>query len=212
MALSVIGVGYGRTGTMSLKLALEELGYGPCHHMEDVFNNPTQVPAWRAAIAGEPVDWDQVYDGYSATTDWPGAGFSKELADHFPDAKIILTARNVDSWWESYSSTIMKYLVELPEEGLPPHIDAMARSVIDMLSNKLFKSGIDDEQAAKAAYQDHVNHMTTAYADGRVLSFDVKDGWATLCEFLGKPVPDGDFPRANNSEEFWVNFGPDREA
>ncbi|MBT3883831.1 MAG: sulfotransferase family protein, partial [Rhodospirillaceae bacterium] len=161
---------------------------------------------------GEPVDWDQVYDGYSATTDWPGAGFSKELADHFPDAKIILTARNVDSWWESYSSTIMEYLVELPEEGLPPHIDAMARSVIDMLSNKLFKSGIDDEQAAKAAYQDHVNHMTTAYADGRVLSFDVKDGWATLCEFLGKPVPDGEFPRANNSEEFWVNFGPDREA
>jgi hypothetical protein len=137
MALSIIGVGYGRTGTMSLKLALEELGYGPCHLMEDVFKNPPQVPTWRAAIAGEPVDWDQVYDGYSATTDWPGAGFSKELADHFPDAKIILTARHVDSWWESYSNTIMKYLVELPDEGLPPHIDAMARSVIQMLSNKL---------------------------------------------------------------------------
>lgn len=209
MGLSVIGAGFGRTGTMSLKLALEQLGLGPCHHMEEVFDNPDQVPPWKAAIDGEPVDWDKIYDGYNSTADWPGAHFSKELADYYSDAKIVLTARPVDSWWESYSKTIMQYLVELPD-GLPPHIDTMAHAVIDMLGEKTFKSTIHDEQAAKSAYLSHVEHMTTSYADGRVLSFDVKDGWEPLCEFLGKPVPDGDFPRSNNSEEFWVNFGPDR--
>jgi hypothetical protein len=209
MGLSVIGAGFGRTGTISLKMALEQLGLGPCHHMEEVFDNPNQVPAWKAAIDGEGADWDAIYDGYNSTADWPGAHFARELADYFPDAKIILTARPVDSWWESYSKTIMKFLVEFPE-GLPPHIDTMANAVIRMLGERTFKSAVDDEQAAKSAYLEHVEHMTTSYAEGRVLSFDVKDGWAPLCEFLGKPVPDGDFPRSNNSEEFWVNFGPDR--
>ena len=208
MGLSIIGAGYGRTGTMSLKLALEELGIGPCHHMEEVFANPPQVPGWQAAVAGESVDWDAVFDGYEATADWPGANFTHDLAAFYPDAKIILTMREVDSWWTSYSGTIMKYLQILPED-LPDHIMAICEMVKVMLDEH-FGAAYDDEQAAKAAYQNHVDKVSNSYEDGRVLCFDVRDGWGPLCEFLGKPVPGGDFPRSNNSEEFWVNFSPDR--
>ena len=193
MGLSIIGAGYGRTGTMSLKLALEELGIGPCHHMEEVFANPPQVPGWQAAVAGESVDWDAVFDGYEATADWPGANFTHDLAAFYPDAKIILTMREVDSWWTSYSGTIMKYLQILPED-LPDHIRAICELVKVMLGEH-FGAAYDDEQAAKPAYQNHVDKVSNSYEDGRVLCFDVRDGWGPLCEFLGKPVPGGDFPR-----------------
>ena len=189
MGLSIIGAGYGRTGTMSLKLALEERGVGPCHHMEEVFANPPQVPGWQAAVAGESVDWDAVFDGYEATADWPRANFTHDLA-------------------ASYSGTILKYLQILPED-MPDHIMAICEMVKVMLGEH-FGAAYDDEQAAKAAYQNHVDKVSNSYEDGRVLCFDVRDGWGPLCEFLGKPVPGGDFPRSNNSEEFWVNFSPDR--
>ncbi|NQV56916.1 MAG: sulfotransferase family protein [Rhodospirillales bacterium] len=209
MGLSVIGAGFGRTGTMSLKLALEQLGFGPCHHMEEIFDNPPQLPLWQAAVAGDPVDWDQVYKGYNATADWPGAYFSPALAEFYPDAKIILTTRPVDSWWGSYSNTIMKYLLDLPGD-LPDHIEEIVKMVVFMLGEKTFKSALNDEHAIKLAYQNHVERMSTSYADGRVLCFDVKDGWEPLCNFLETPVPDGDFPRTNNRVEFWDNFSPDR--
>jgi hypothetical protein len=107
---------------MSLKLALEQLDLGPCHHGDEVFANPEQLPAWAAAVNGGAVDWDAVYAGYESTADWPGASFWQPLADHYPDAKVILTLRETESWWQSYSSTIMAFF-----RDMLPHCPDVAR-------------------------------------------------------------------------------------
>jgi len=104
--VDIIDVGFGRTGTMSLKLALEQLGFGPCHHMEEVLKDPGQAAQWAAAAEGEAVDWDAVFDGYRSTVDWPTTRFWREVVDHYPDAKVILTVRDPDRWYESISKTI----------------------------------------------------------------------------------------------------------
>ena len=104
MSLTVIGSGFGRTGTMSLKRALEKLGLGPCHHMEEVAANPEQLVHWSALVRGEQVDWDQVYAGYRSTVDWPGAQFWRELAAAYPEAKVIHSSRSAESWWASLST------------------------------------------------------------------------------------------------------------
>src|SRR5919199_3150253 len=106
MALEVIGAGFGRTGTMSLKVALEELGFGPCYHMTEVFANPKHVKFWEAAARGEPVDWEELFRGYRSSVDWPGAAFYEELMERYPDAKVILTVRDPDRWYESALNTI----------------------------------------------------------------------------------------------------------
>jgi Sulfotransferase domain len=93
MALRVIGAGFGRTGTHSLKLALEQLGFAPCHHMYEVRAHPEQLAFWQAAARGELPDWDEVFAGFAAQVDWPGARFWRELAEHFPHAKVILSVR-----------------------------------------------------------------------------------------------------------------------
>ncbi len=106
MPLSIIGSGFGRTGTMSLKLALEQLGFGPCHHMEEVMDHPGQFGHWQAAARGEAMDWESVYQGYRSTVDWPGAHSWQELAETYPEAKVIHTLRPAEEWWGSYSTTI----------------------------------------------------------------------------------------------------------
>ena len=106
MPLSVIGAGFGRTGTMSLKLALDQLGFGPCYHMTEVFKNPKASGYWEAAADGKPIDWEEVFAGYRSTVDWPGATFYKQLADAYPEAKVILTERDAEAWFESTQATI----------------------------------------------------------------------------------------------------------
>lgn len=208
MGLAVIGAGFGRTGTMSLKLALEQLDYGPCHHMEEVFFNPGQLPLWQAAVAGEKVDWDAVFEGYNSTADWPGAHFWRELAAFYPDSKVVLTTRSVDSWWDSYSGTIMKFNQILPDEA-PEHVRALSQLAKTLVGERTFGTTFDDERAGKAAYRNHLEAVTASIPADRLLCFDVRDGWEPLCAFLGKPVPHGAFPRANTSAEFWDNFPTD---
>ena len=106
MSLEVIGAGFGRTGTMSLKVALEDLGYGPCYHMIELFEHPNHVERWEVAVRGEPVDWEEMFAGYRATVDWPGAAFFKELSERYLEAKVILTVRDPERWYESARDTI----------------------------------------------------------------------------------------------------------
>ena len=108
MNLEVIGAGFGRTGTMSLKVALEELGFGPCYHMREVFEHPEHIELWRAAMRGDPVDWERVLGDYRATVDWPGCTFYGELLERNPDAKVILTVRDPQRWYESVRDTIYR--------------------------------------------------------------------------------------------------------
>jgi hypothetical protein len=117
MALEVIGAGFGRTGTMSMKSALEIIGFGPCHHMMEVTSNDAQRDIWRAIAAGETPDWEQAFAGYRSTVDWPGAYFWRELAARYPAAKIILTVRDPESWFESATNTIFCSIANNPNRG-----------------------------------------------------------------------------------------------
>lgn len=129
MPLEVIGSGFGRTGTKSLKAALERLGFGKCHHMLEVVENPEQVGHWQKLAAGESVDWETVFSGYKAQVDWPGAHVWRELADTFPNAKVIHTVRPEEAWWASFDKTIGKLMARYKERKRRPRpIDfALAR-------------------------------------------------------------------------------------
>src|SRR5262245_30449351 len=118
MTLRVVGAGLGRTGTMSLKVALERLLGGPCHHMMEVFAHPEQVPYWRAAARGDMPDWNQVFAGYAAGVDWPMCAYWKEIATAFPDALVLFSVRDADGWWKSASETIFKGM-HLAEQRMP---------------------------------------------------------------------------------------------
>ena len=192
MALSVIGAGFGRTGTHSLNLGLEILGFGPCHHMEDVMASPQQKAWFRAAGRGEPVDWDEVYAGYKSAVDWPTAYFWRELAAHYPDAKLILTVRNSEDWYKSASATIFATSGTIDPESF-------GRAVIQ---DKIFGGRTDDETHAIAVLEQHNADVIAAFPPERLLIYEVKDGWPPLCRFLGVPIPVEPFPTSNSTEEF----------
>jgi hypothetical protein len=200
MSLKVIGAGVGRTGTYSLKLAINELGFGPCHHMEEVIHNqPTQVPLWSAAAAGH-ADWPAIFDGYHSAVDWPTARFYKELLEAYPSAKFVLTTRNPESWARSFSATIYKLFAivdKLPQE-LRPWLD-MGRMVVKGTG---IPDGLD-EDGLKDAFIAHNDAVQAAIPVEQLLVYQVSEGWEPLCSFLNVPVPDHPFPQSNNRTEFW---------
>lgn len=204
MALEIIGPGFVRTGTASLKIALERLGFGPCHHMHEVFANPPQVPHWQAVAAGRKVDWDAVFAGYRSQVDWPGAHAWRELAAHYPQAKVIHTVRPEESWWRSFSGTIgtlLSRIDSLPE--MPPHVRAMLSVGRTMVEEQTFGCPSTDKEGALAACRRRTEEVRAAIPAGRLLVYDVAEGWEPLCRFLDVKVPDEPFPRTNSTEEFW---------
>ena len=139
MGLRIIGSGFGRTGTMWTKMALEQLGLGPCHHMVEVMGNPAQPAHWAALAAGEEVDWAVVFDGYSSQVDFPGASVWHQLSIAFPDAKVIHTERPEEEWWASYSATIGKFFEHRESLDLPPPIAAVFDTMDTLLLQGLFQ-------------------------------------------------------------------------
>jgi len=204
MPLSIIGTGFGRTGTMSLKLALEQLGVGPCHHMEEVMEHPEQVPLWCAAIRGEPLDWDDVLDGYRSTVDWPGAHYWQELVERYPESKVIHTVRPVEEWWISFSATIGTLLADAAsEDGEPSSIPEMAYAIVAAT----FGSTLDDKAAGVRAFEQRTLDVRATVPEDRLLVYEVRDGWGPLCDFLERPAPSAPFPRTNDAAAFWAKFG-----
>jgi hypothetical protein len=203
MTLEVIGSGFGRTGTMSLKRALEELGYGPCHHMEEVFAHPEQVAHWQAIAAGRPVQWREVFAGYRSQVDWPGAHVWRETAAAYPKAKVIHTMRPEELWWKSFSGTIAKLLGEHQDIPLPPHVRDMLGVGMDIIGEQTFRGKYADKDGAIAAYRRRADEVRAAIPPERLLVFDVADGWEPLCEFLCHKVPTTPFPRTNAHDDFW---------
>lgn len=203
--LQVIGSGFGRTGTMSVKLALEFLGLGRCHHMGELFANDWQVPHWRAAARGERVDWEMLMTGFGACVDWPSAHFWRELSEAFPDAKVIHTIRSPEIWWESYSETIMKFISvgEMMPAGV---VREMSRWCIEVIGTHTFGSVFTDRQAGIRAFNRRLSEVREAVPKDRLLIFDVSEGWQPLCDILGLTVPDVPFPHANDRSDFWHNF------
>ena len=202
MALSVIGAGFGRTGTASLKLALEHLGFGPCHHMEEVLKNPAQLPLWQDAAAGRAVDWEQVFAGYGSMVDWPGAHFWRELAERYPAGKVLLSVRPEEAWWKSFAGTI-NMLLQNPAAIPVPHIRATVAMGAKLIARQTLRGAID-KPSILSAYRRRIEEVRAAIAPERLLVFDVAEGWAPLCGFLGVPVPARAFPRVNSTEEFWA--------
>ncbi|HEX4180899.1 MAG TPA: sulfotransferase [Caulobacteraceae bacterium] len=207
MPLKVIGAGLGRTGTLTLKAALEQLGFGPCHHMTEVFTHPEQAAFWRRAAEGEAVDWEEMFGGYQATVDWPGCHFWRRLADHYPDAKVVLSLRDPERWWESMSETILKAL-ELGNAETNPEARAMRRFIDIIVSEQTFRGDFSRENVI-ATFERHNAAVRAAFPAGRLLVFEASQGWDPLCGFLGVPIPPGDFPRTNSREEFWARSAPE---
>ena len=200
MAMQVIGVGVGRTGTYSLKLAINRLGLGPCHHMEEVLHNQAeQVPLWAAALNGSP-NWDAIYNSYESAVDWPTAGFFRELVAAYPSAKFVLTVRTPESWAESFSQTI--YRLVAGRADAPEEMHAWLDMAGGVVSRTGFPGGLD-VPALRNAFDAHTEAVKASIPSDRLLVYQVKDGWAPLCAFLGKPVPAEPFPRTNDRGEFW---------
>ncbi|MDH3276332.1 MAG: hypothetical protein OEM99_17515 [Gammaproteobacteria bacterium] len=200
MPLTVIGAGVGRTGTYSLKLAINQIGLGPCHHMEEVLHNmPVQVPLWEAA-ASDQADWSRIYSGYKSAVDWPTACFFRELASEFPTAKFVLTLRDPERWADSFSATIYKLLAGKDEA--PEEMQAWLKMASDVIAKTGFPLGLDRDELIRG-FNSHNDAVKGAIPADRLLVFEVKEGWLPLCDFLNVPVPDMDFPRTNHREEFW---------
>jgi hypothetical protein len=200
MTMKVIGVGLGRTGTHSLKTAINQLGIGPCHHMDQVFQNlPAQVPLWSAATAGT-ADWSAIYDGYSSAVDWPTAGFFSELHDAYPSAKFVLTERNPETWADSFQETI--YTLLAGKDKAPPEMHPWLDMANSVIAKSGFAPGLERDDLIKGFIAHNEMVKKTIPAE-QLLVFAVKDGWEPLCTFLGEPIPDEPFPRTNDRLEFW---------
>jgi len=196
MTLSVIGAGFGRTGTLSLKHALEAIGLGPCYHMVEVFKNPAAPNWWyEAALDPTHADWERIFKGYNSTVDWPNATFYKELAAAYPAAKVILTERDPDDWFESTQATIFA-----EREGMDPN--APFPRMIGKVIFELFDGRMHDKDHLISVYKAHNAEVRTVIPADRLLVYHVADGWAPLCDFLGVPVPEGETPNVNSREEF----------
>ena len=201
MTLRIIGAGIGRTGTNSLKLALEQLGFGPCHHMFEVRDNPAQLPGWEAAARGAAVNWDNIFEGYKSQVDWPGARYWRELAGYFPNAKIILTVRDPDQWYDSVEATILPLLASRGK--LPtPHLNALVEMADETVAVQLFSGQMTDRAHAKSVFRKHISTVQAEIPEDRLLTFDMREGWVPLCRFLGADVPDLPFPKTNSSKQF----------
>ena len=202
MPLGIIGSGFGRTGTMSLKRALDMLGFGPCHHMEEVLHHPEQVAHWQAVVAGKPVNWEEVFAGYRSQVDWPGAHVWRQLADSFPQAKVIHTQRPEEQWWNSFSATIAVVLGNFRDMPAPPHMRAMMTVAAQMIGPETIGNSLTKD-AALSAYRKRAADVEAVIPRERLLIFDVAEGWEPLCRFLNVPAPTTAFPHVNSTEEWW---------
>jgi len=210
--VQIIGAGMGRTSTMSLKEALETLGFKPCHHMMEMRNVPDTAEGWRRAALGEDVDFAALLAGYEASCDWPSSAFWRELRGAFPDAKVILTERPEEKWWLSISNTIFKSLRLPPAADAPPTRFvqwAMAKAVI---IDRVFGGEVDDREHVLRVYRAHNAAVRAEVPADKLLVFDGADGWQPLCEFLGVPVPEIPYPNTNTTADFQGRWTPEQRA
>lgn len=232
MALEVIGAGFGRTGTKSLKAALEELGFDPCYHMSELFGHPEHVELWEAAARGKSIDWNRLLGGYRSTTDWPACSFYEELMQSYPDAKVILTLRDPNRWYESAyntvclrqriaSSAVFRCLRRLglrrfdantflslvlragASVGLfRPGMGRAAWLNDRLIWEEIFDRNLEDRQHAIEVFERHNEEVKRRVPEERLLVYEIKEGWRPLCDFLGVEEPDKPFPHLNDTHTF----------
>lgn len=193
--MKVIGAGLGRTGTLSLKFALEHIGLGPCYHMVEFFAHlPRHLPLWLDAVDGGP-DWAAIFEGYASTVDYPGCTYWRELIAQWPEAKVILTVRDPDSWFESAVSTVLSTRSQKMLANSP------ARRFFETTVHQDFGDRADDREFMTAYFRGWNEAVIAEVPAERLLVFRARDGWEPLCGFLGVPVPPEPYPRVNSRED-----------
>ncbi|UCG71605.1 MAG: hypothetical protein JSV45_10070 [Chromatiales bacterium] len=208
--MKIIGAGFGRTGTVSLQQAFDHLGY-PCYHMQEVMKayRRGHVQQWAAALDGEDVDWDALFAGYEACVDFPACMFYHQLMEAFPDAVVILSVRDPEAWWRSYSKLLGLVTKASLFNFVPLFREFSAMNT--KLVGKVFGAAMDKD-ACIARYLQHIEEVKATVPQDRLLVYSVTEGWEPLCRFLGHPVPDIPFPHANAGirelrasivEQFW---------
>jgi hypothetical protein len=204
MTLAVIGAGFGRTGTLSLKAALEKLGLGPCYHQYELIGHPDHASSWTAANAGDVEALRVPLHGYQSTVDWPGCSFWRELSEMFPEALVVLSVRPSERWYASFRETVGAVLALNQKREVPPMFAPVVEMNDQVVRVRCFGSDydVDDKARVIAAYEAHNAAVRGGIAPDRLLEFDVVEGWDRLCDFLGVPVPEVAFPNINDREQF----------
>jgi len=195
MALKIVGTGLGRTGTKSMHTALNRLGFGPCHHMSEMFVHPEAFPKWIAAANGAE-NWDELFEGYESMVDWPGVKYWRQLVDYYPEAKVLHTVRDPDQWFDSTQATIFNR-ANLERIVLPgPMSDFFGALFGDMMPY------IADRARMTDYFRRHDAEVRATVPEDRLLVYEVGSGWEPLCDFLGVPVPDEPYPSENSRAAF----------
>ena len=213
MSIKIIGAGFPRTGTTTLKRSLETLGLKKVYHMKELLVNPTMLHYWKTLDETGDTDWDGLYNGYDATVDFPGYPWYKQHMKRYPDAKIILTIRDFESWYKSVTSTVWKAGPQTPGEKIKMMgkllASSRARNVVKCIKffKKTFFAGelqgrFEDKEFAQKVWEDHITNVKTSVPSENLLVYDVRDGWGPLCAFLGKPEPAEPLPHLNKKENF----------
>lgn len=201
MTVKVVGAGFGRTGTMSLKSALEQLGFMKCYHMFEVSLNEGHVELWRTLGRGEKVDLEALFEGYQASVDWPSCNYWREQLEVFPDARVILSRRDPERWYESVMNTIYpSTLAGLKAED--PVIKARVQMAFEVIWDAVFDGRMQDKDHVISVFEAHNQDVIDSVPAEKLLVFEAREGWAPLCEFLEVPVPDMPYPKTNTTEDF----------
>ena len=213
MPIKIAGTGLGRTGTYSLKLALEHLGFGKCYHMTELFQYPEGVRHFRLAERGDKINWENIFSEYNSTVDYPGARYFEQITKHYPEAKVIHTYRNSDEWYESAVRTILaarnlKFGQYVKFAALFPFSSNIQKRLNAFLfSRKLialeFGKDYSDKKKITGKYEKHTENVIKKINPNRLLIYNVSEGWEPLCRFLNVPVPEKEFPVTNTQEEFY---------
>jgi hypothetical protein len=196
LSLKVVGSGLGRTGTKSLQTALGMLGFGPCHHMVEVFAHPETVPLWIAGSKGEDV-WDEIFKDYQSAVDYPAAAHWRTLAAKYPDAKILHTTRDAEAWYGSVIATILA--PQSPARTAPA--DTMIGAFFQSFGGD-FLEHIDDRAWMVDYFRRHDAEVKAAFPPERLLVYQTGSGWGPLCAFLGVAEPSEPYPSENSRQEF----------
>ena len=213
MPIKIIGAGFPRTGTTTLKTALEILGYSKTYHMKELLVNPDMLHYWLRLEQTHDTDWDGLYEGYEATVDFPSYPWYIEHMNHYPDAKVILTVRDFEAWYKSAYSTIwqagpqtfgekMKMLMRIITNPRIRKVVQCIKFVKRQVWGIQFQGRFLDKEFAEKIWYEHIEEVKAKVPADRLLVYDVRDGWEPLCKFLDKPIPPEPIPHLNKKENF----------
>lgn len=211
--IKIIGAGLGRTGTMSLKLALEALGYNRCYHMSELLNDPSRLKYWKEFQKSGKTSYDDLFDGYMAAVDYPAAALYKDLYRQIPGCKVILTVRDPEEWYESVKRTIYSVSPKSFKEIASLIYRAMTNKNVRrvgpvfqlndrLIWKKQFQGKFKDKAFAMDRFHQWNEEVINTIPEEDLLVMKISDGWEPLCAFLNKEVPKIEFPLSNKRQDF----------